>query len=130
MNFGGNFNPQNQNTQEQKQEHLNFMIPPPPMKNDYNDHKISMDQPTGAPTIVIGGVNYGNCGGGGGASVIGADKGTDQEVDEWDVYNQAGRLDTSDFPPLVSPSQLQPHVFYKIIAIRRIRADAVRHRDE
>lgn len=44
---------------------------------------------------------------------------------EWDEWNEAGEMTFVDFPPVVSAAKLEINKRYKIIAIRKVRTDAV-----
>lgn len=51
---------------------------------------------------------------------------TNGEDKTWDEWNVVGRMEYSDFPPVVSATTLEIGIKYPIVAFRRIRADAVR----
>lgn len=44
---------------------------------------------------------------------------------EWSEYNDVGKMDFVEFPPVIPAAKLELHKMYKIVAIRKVRNDAV-----
>lgn len=44
---------------------------------------------------------------------------------EWNDYNDVGKMEFVEFPPVVPASKLEMNKMYKIVAIRKVRNDAV-----
>lgn len=44
---------------------------------------------------------------------------------EWDDWNAVGKMEYTEFPPVVAAAKLELNKKYSIVAIRRVRSDSV-----